>query len=99
MLRTAGRFIMAETHGTAYRAPSLTELYLPRNYGNADLRPETSESTELRKYFREILVFGMLCVTFFEVTIDDIDIGYNPATFQSVQVIGQNAPALAKPRV
>jgi len=27
-------------------------------------------------------------VTFFEVTIDDI-IGYNPATFQSVQVIGE----------
>ena len=81
-----GRTIYQAAHGTAYRAPSLTELYLPL-YGNADLRPETSESTELGAdiFLSEAVKAS---VTFFEVTIDDI-IGYNPATFQSVQVIGE----------
>lgn len=81
-----GPAIYRAAHGTAYRAPSLTELYLPF-YGNADLQPETSESTELGAdiFLSEVVKAS---VTFFEITIDDI-IGYNPATFQSVQVIGE----------
>jgi vitamin B12 transporter len=82
-----GPAIYRAAYGTAYRAPSLTELYLPL-YGNADLRPETSESAELGVDI--FLSEGVeASVTFFEITIDDI-IGYNPATFQSVQVIGES---------
>ncbi|MGB1118128.1 MAG: TonB-dependent receptor plug domain-containing protein [Parvibaculales bacterium] len=82
-----GPAIYRAAYGTAYRAPSLTELYLPV-YGNADLQPETSESTELGAdiFLSEA---AKASITFFEITIDDI-IGYEPfPSFKSVQVIGE----------
>ena len=81
-----GPAIYRAAYGTAYRAPSLSELYLPL-YGNADLQPETSESTELGAdiFLSETTEAS---ITVFEITIDDI-IGYDPGTFQSVQVIGE----------
>ena len=82
-----GPAIYRAAYGTAYRAPSLTELYLPI-YGNADLQPETSESTELGAdiFLSDV---AKASITFFEITIDDI-IGYEPLpSFKSVQVIGE----------
>lgn len=34
------------SHGRAFKAPTFNQLYFP-NYGNADLKPETSKNTEI----------------------------------------------------
>jgi vitamin B12 transporter len=39
------------SYGTAFRAPAINELYFP-NYGNPDLQPETSQTTEIGVRYR-----------------------------------------------
>lgn len=81
-----GAAIYRAAYGTAYRAPSLSELYLPI-YGNAALQPETSASAEVGADF--LMSNGTeFSATVFEITIDDI-IGYDPSTFVNTQVVGE----------
>lgn len=42
---------LTASYGTAFRAPSLNELYFP-NFGNPDLRPESSQTAELGLRYR-----------------------------------------------
>ena len=65
------------SHGTAFKAPSFNELYFPF-YGNPDLLPETSRSTELgigqhkdRWHWR---------LDAYQTTVDDL-IVYDPTIF------------------
>ena len=70
-------------HGSGYRAPSLSELYLAF-YGNADLKPETSISSEVG-FDWSISNRAFVSATAFSIEVDDI-IGYDPATYKNIQI-------------
>ena len=72
-------------HGSGYRAPSLSELYLAF-YGNADLQPETSISSEVG-FDWSISNRAFVSATAFNIEVDDI-IGYDPATYKNIQISG-----------
>ena len=72
-------------YGTGYRAPSLSELYLPV-FGNPDLAPETSVSREVGVDFTPAAQIET-ALTLFEIEIEDV-IGYDPATFRNTQIDG-----------
>ena len=77
--------VLRVAHGTGFRAPSLSELYLAF-YGNADLQPETSTSTEVG--FDVTASQGIdLSATAFISEIEDI-IGFDPVTYVNRQVAG-----------
>jgi vitamin B12 transporter len=65
------------SHGTAFKAPSFNELYFPY-YGNPDLRPETSRSTELGVAQRN--PGGHWQLNAYQTTVDDL-IVYDPTIF------------------
>ncbi len=77
-LRLRGAF------GTGFRAPSLTELFLDV-YGNENLKPETSSSSEVGVDWRDDE--NRFSLTVFSLNVDDI-IGYDPDTFVNQQVQG-----------
>ena len=65
------------SHGTAFKAPSFNELYFPF-YGNPDLQPETSRSTELGVARK--LVGWHWKLNAYQTTVDDL-IVYDPTIF------------------
>lgn len=72
--------------GTGFRPPSISELFTPV-YGNAGLKPETSESFDVgidQKFWGGR---ASASVTVFSLDTTDL-IGWDPATFQSIQVAG-----------
>lgn len=72
--------------GTGYRPPSISELFMPV-YGNPNLKPETSRSFDIgidQKFWNGR---ASASATFFSLDTTDL-IGYDPATFQSIQVAG-----------
>lgn len=77
--------VLRAAHGTGYRAPSLSELYLAF-YGNADLQPETSVSTELG-FDLALSAKTDMSATVLAIEVEDI-IGYDAATFVNTQVTG-----------
>lgn len=77
--------VLRAAHGTGFRAPSLSELYLAF-YGNADLQPETSTSTEAG-FDLALSPKADFAATVFAIEVDDI-IGYDPATYVNTQVSG-----------
>lgn len=89
--RLSGRLALAEAfavrgaYATGFKAPSLYQLNDPA-YGNTELEPEESESREIG--FDVTPATGVsVSLTLFAIDIDNL-IGYDPATFQSVQTIG-----------
>ncbi|MDK9696237.1 MAG: TonB-dependent receptor [Siculibacillus sp.] len=72
--------------GTGFRAPSVSELFMPV-YGNPTLKPETSRSFDVgidQKFWS-----GRASVSATVFALDTTDlIGYDPATFRSIQVPG-----------
>ncbi len=77
--------VLRAAHGTGFRAPSLSELYLAF-YGNADLQPETSISTEVG-FDMALSAKTDMSAAVFAIEVEDI-IGYDPATFVNTQVAG-----------
>ncbi|CAA6819084.1 MAG: Unknown protein [uncultured Sulfurovum sp.] len=67
-------------YGTAYRIPSLTELYTPF-YGNTALSPEETKSLDISLEYKD------LSFTYFDNKIDNL-IGFHPTTFQNINVDG-----------
>lgn len=72
--------------GTGYRAPSVSELFTPI-YGNAQLKPETSQSFDIGVDQKFWGGRASASVTVFSLDTTDL-IGYDPATFQSIQIAG-----------
>ncbi|MEI8033347.1 MAG: TonB-dependent receptor [Chlorobiaceae bacterium] len=73
------------SYGTGFRAPSLVELY-DATYGNINLKPETSRGWDagVQQIASKQLQFG---ATWFATDYND-RIGYDPSTYQSIQVPG-----------
>lgn len=67
-------------YGTAYRTPSLAELYTP-TYGNVNLQPETTKS------FDTTLQYKHLSLTYYNNRVNNL-IGYNPSTYVNEQTSG-----------
>jgi len=57
------------SYGTAFRAPSFNDLYFP-NFGNPDLRPERSYTSEIG--FRGQYTHGFWDLAIFQTTVDDL---------------------------
>jgi len=72
--------------GTGHRAPSVSELFTPV-YGNANLKPETSESFDVGVDQKVWGGRASASVTVFSLDTTDL-IGYDSATFQSIQIAG-----------
>ena len=70
------------SHGTAFKAPSFNELYFPF-YGNPDLLPETSRSTEVGVAQRKDRWHWQLNA--YQTTVDDL-IVYDPTIFTANNV-------------
>lgn len=70
--------------GSGYRAPSLSELYLAF-YGNPDLEPETSFSSEIG-FDMKLNNQWAIGVTAFAIEVEDV-IGYDNA-FKNIQIAG-----------
>lgn len=60
---------LVASYATAYKAPTFNELYFP-NYGNADLKAETSETVELGLRGRH--AHAHWGITVFETRVDDL---------------------------
>jgi vitamin B12 transporter len=71
---------LASNYGTAYRTPSLYELYAPI-YGSQTLRPETTKS------FDVTISFMGLSATYYHNRVDNL-IGFDPMTYVNEQVEG-----------
>ncbi len=69
-------------YGTAYRTPSLYELYAGY-YGNANLQPETTRSFDVTGTYKH------LSVTYYSNVVDNL-IGYDPFTYVNEQVSGKS---------
>ena len=76
--------VLRAAHGTGFRAPSLSELYLTF-FGNEELQPETSVSTEVG-FDTKITDNMAVSATAFVIEVDDI-IGYD-ANFVNQQIPG-----------
>lgn len=70
------------TAGTAFRAPSFNELYFP-NYGDADVEPEESQSTELA--LRQFTRNGEWRVSGYRIDTTNL-IGTDPDTFTAANI-------------
>ncbi|MCG6886388.1 MAG: TonB-dependent receptor [Proteobacteria bacterium] len=67
------------SYGTAFRAPVINELYFP-NYGNPDLQPETSQTTEIGVRYK--ISPGMqLNANAYYTTIDNLIQAFEVAPF------------------
>lgn len=73
---------LSANYGTAYRVPSLYELYASY-YGNPELKPETTRSFDLT------FGFGGVSITYFNNTVDNL-IGFDPSTYVNEQVSGKS---------
>jgi len=71
---------LSSNYGTAYRTPSLFELYAG-SYGNPNLQPETTKSFDATAQYKH------LSFTYYNNHIDNL-IGYNPFTYVNEQVSG-----------
>lgn len=71
---------LSTNYGTAYRTPSLYELYASY-YGNPELEPETTRS------FDATVQYKHLSFTYYNNLIDDL-IGFDPLTYINEQVSG-----------
>jgi vitamin B12 transporter len=71
---------LSTNFGTAYRTPSLYELYAGY-YGNPNLQPETTKS------FDTTFEYKHLSLTYYNNRITNL-IGYNPSTYVNEQVEG-----------
>lgn len=63
------------SHGTAFKAPTFNDLYSP-GFGNPDLKPEKSRTTELG--LRLVTGNHRLAASVFQTSIDDL-INYGPS--------------------
>ena len=70
---------LTASHGTAFKAPSFNELYFPY-YGNPDLLPETSRSTEVGVAQRNNGSSWHWQLNAYQTTVDDL-IVYDPTIF------------------
>jgi vitamin B12 transporter len=73
---------LSTNYGTAYRTPSLFELYAGY-YGNANLQPETTKSFDITGTYKH------LSVTYYNNTVDNL-IGSDPSTYVYEQVTGKS---------
>ncbi|MDD5119363.1 MAG: TonB-dependent receptor [Sulfuricurvum sp.] len=71
---------LSANYGTAYRTPSLYELYAGY-YGNPNLQPETTKS------FDTTIQYKHLSLTYYNNRVNNL-IGYNPSTYVNEQVSG-----------
>lgn len=71
---------ISSNYGTAYRTPSLYELYAGY-YGNPNLQPETTKSFDMTLQYKH------LSLTYYNNLVDNL-IGYNPSTYVNEQVSG-----------
>lgn len=71
---------ISSNYGTAYRVPSLYELYAGF-FGNPNLQPETTKS------FDTSLTYKYLTLTYYTNRVNNL-IGFNPFTFVNEQTIG-----------
>jgi len=76
---------MRLAYGTAFKAPTFNQLYYP-NYGNANLRPETSRNIELGLGGR--LPAGRWSATLFDNRISDLIAGFPPANINRAEIQG-----------
>ena len=76
---------MRFAYGTAFKAPTFNQLYYP-NYGNANLRPETSRNIELGLGGR--LPGGRWSATVFDNRIRDLIAGFPPANVNRAEIRG-----------
>lgn len=73
---------LGSNYGTAYRTPSLFELYASY-YGNANLQPETTKSFDITGSYKHF------SITYYNNLVDNL-IGYNPLTYVYEQVTGKS---------
>lgn len=71
---------LSTNYGTAYRTPSIYELYADY-YGNPNLQPETTKSFDVTAQYKH------LSLTYYNNRITNL-IGYNPSTYVNEQVEG-----------
>jgi len=73
---------VAASYGTAFKAPTFNDLYYPF-FGNPDLEPEESRSTELE--VSGPLPSGLWSLNLYQTEIDDL-IAFDPFTFQVANI-------------
>lgn len=73
---------LSTNYGTAYRTPSLFELYAGY-YGNVNLQPETTKSFDITGVYKHF------SATYYNNLIDNL-IGSNPSTYVYEQVSGKS---------
>lgn len=73
---------VSANYGTAYRVPSLYELYADY-YGNPNLQPETTQS------FDATLQYKVLTFTYYNNLIDNL-VGFHPMTYINEQSMGKS---------
>lgn len=83
--RPTNQLVLRGTLANGFRAPTLFDINSP-NFGNPDLDPETSWSAELGAEYL-LANGGRIGATLFYTEITDL-IGFDPSTFQSIQVDG-----------
>ncbi|MGB0343464.1 MAG: TonB-dependent receptor plug domain-containing protein [Parvibaculales bacterium] len=84
-LAVPGQMTLRFAHGTSYRAPALSELYM-NLYGNPRLLPETGISTEAGIEM-SLGKKSSMRLTLFDMEVEDL-IGYDAVTYQNRQVRG-----------
>lgn len=73
---------LSANYGTAYRVPSLYELYADY-YGNPNLQPETTQSFDSTMQYKEITF------TYYNNLINNL-VGFHPTTYINEQSIGKS---------
>lgn len=83
--RPSDQLVLRGTLANGFRAPTLFDINSP-SFGNPDLDPETSWGAELGAEYL-LAGGGRIGATLFYTEITDL-IGFDPTTFQSIQVAG-----------
>ncbi len=78
----ANDITLSSNYGTAYRTPSLYELYAGY-YGNPNLQPETTKS------FDTSLTYKYFTLTYYTNSVNNL-ISFNPSTYVNEQAIGKS---------
>lgn len=73
------------SYGTAFNAPTFNQLYYP-NYGNSNLKPEVSASTEIE--LRKEHKWGKSSISAYHTTIDDLIAGSPVANVNKAEING-----------
>lgn len=73
------------SYGTAFNAPTFNQLYYP-GYGNAELEPEVSASTEVE--LRKEHSWGKTSVSAYHTTIDDLIAGSPVSNVDKAEING-----------